>query len=386
MLIAVPPSSLDSKQRPLMVFIGRFSPFHIGHAEVLKRALTLSEKVLVIVGSANQPRTTKNPWTAAERGKMIWDWYESYLIANGWNTEPQRSKLVIESNRDYMYNNQLWLQATEALIKKHEPSKNVWITGANRDASTFYLQELETFGYTLDLVQDDRSVSQFLTATGIREMFFGETWNGQKMSEPQLDVLMKSLLPPTTLQFLWRFRGTPECANLVNEYNVILKRLIAKRSGKYEVIDQTIDAVVIQTGHVCLVKRRAAPGKGLWAIPGGHLEPDEWMLDGAVRELYEETQMDVPEKVLRGSMLFSETFEHPQRSQLGRVISKAFCFKLNDFMWDGKIVLPKVTGSDDAEYAKWFTLSEALSMSDRLFDDHHAILETFVGRLPVDKR
>ena len=34
----------------------------------------------------------------------------------------------------------------------------------------------------------------------------------------------------------------------------------------------TTDAVVIQSGHVLLVKRRTAPGKGLWALPGGFLK------------------------------------------------------------------------------------------------------------------
>lgn len=368
-------------KRKLTVFIGRFSPFHIGHAQVLKRALELSEKVLIIVGSANEPRTTKNPWTAQERGAMITDWYVRGDHGLGLNV----GDLVIEHNRNWIYNNSLWLNATEAIIKKHELSKDVWITGANRDASTFYLKELETFGYKLDLLQDNSSVSQFLTATGIREMFFGETWNGQMMTEAQLDVLLKSLLPPSTLEFLWKFRGTADYARLVTEYNVTSKRLADKRAGRHEVIDQTVDAVVIQTGHVLLVKRRAAPGSGLWAIPGGHLEPREWMLDGAIRELYEETKIDVPEKILRGSLQFDQRFEHPERSQLGRVISQAFCFKLNDFMVDGKIELPKVKGSDDAEKAKWFPLSEALSMSDRLFDDHHAILETFVSRL-TDKR
>ena len=54
-----------------LVFIGRFEPFHNGHRYVLERALAQARKVIVIVGSAGRPRTTKNPWNAEERAVMI---------------------------------------------------------------------------------------------------------------------------------------------------------------------------------------------------------------------------------------------------------------------------------------------------------------------------
>ena len=44
-----------------IVFIGRFEPFHIGHKQVIEKALTLADEVIILVGSANQPRTLKNP-------------------------------------------------------------------------------------------------------------------------------------------------------------------------------------------------------------------------------------------------------------------------------------------------------------------------------------
>jgi bifunctional NMN adenylyltransferase/nudix hydrolase len=62
----------------------------------------------------------------------------------------------------------------------------------------------------------------------------------------------------------------------------------------------TVDAVVVQSGHVLLVKRKAMPGAGLWALPGGFLNQEETLLDGAIRELKEETKIKVPVPVLKG--------------------------------------------------------------------------------------
>lgn len=385
-------------KRKLTVFIGRFSPFHFGHAAVLERALKLSEKVLVIVGSAKQPRTTKNPWTATERATMISNWYSKYKLSlegirytlNSKDQSLEIGELVLAENRDFMYNNQLWLTETQNIIKQYESDMSkVWLTGADRDSSTFYLKELEAQGIKLDKVtHTDTKISHLLSATSIRDMYFDLSI--LKSSEfPKFS----SLVPTTTFEFMTDFMlrdfGNPNSPYyiLVNEFNVNKQRIAANHVGKYETISQTVDACVIQTGHVLLIKRRSAPGKGLWALPGGYLNPQEWMLDGAIRELREETKLKVPEAVLRGSMKFRETFEHPSRSQIGRVITCAFCFKLPDFInKDGKIELPDVRGEDDAEKAKWFPLSEALSMSDQMFDDHHAMVETFVSRLPVGER
>jgi bifunctional NMN adenylyltransferase/nudix hydrolase len=53
------------------VYIGRFEPFHVAHLASVKFALERCETLIVVIGSCNKPRTTKNPWTAAERGAMI---------------------------------------------------------------------------------------------------------------------------------------------------------------------------------------------------------------------------------------------------------------------------------------------------------------------------
>jgi ADP-ribose pyrophosphatase YjhB (NUDIX family) len=46
-------------------------------------------------------------------------------------------------------------------------------------------------------------------------------------------------------------------------------------------------------GHILLVRRREDPGRGLWSVPGGHVEPGESDAEALVREMHEETGLTV---------------------------------------------------------------------------------------------
>jgi bifunctional NMN adenylyltransferase/nudix hydrolase len=379
-------------KRHLTVYMGRFSPFHNGHAEVLLRALKLSQTVLVVMGSDKQPRRVKNPWSAQERAVIISEWYAAAKAA-----DPTLGHLVVDSIRDWPYNDDMWqLEAQKLIASYNRTGEPPYITGADRDRTTFYLKKFPAPNYILDLTEEDQRVSMFLSATTVRDVYFGKRFNGQQIDEKQVDVLLKSFLPPTTLRYMLSFMTTEEYRNLVEEYKTIVKRKAGKvRSDGYPVIEQTVDAVVIQSGHILLVRRAAYPGKGLWALPGGHVNPDEWLLDSCVRELKEESKLKVPEPVIYGSLKFDMRFEKPDRSELGRVITQAFCFKLPDHVGkDGQVVLPEVYGTvddigdgelNDTDKARWVPINEALDMSPQLFDDHHAIIETMVNHLNTEK-
>ncbi|NPA97954.1 MAG: NUDIX hydrolase [Crenarchaeota archaeon] len=57
-----------------------------------------------------------------------------------------------------------------------------------------------------------------------------------------------------------------------------------------KVLSIGIGAVVIDHGNrILLVKRGHPPGEGYWAVPGGHLEYGEHIIDACLRELEEET-------------------------------------------------------------------------------------------------
>ena len=61
----------QSGQSDAAVLIGRFQPFHHGHAALLKLALTSAARVVVAPGSAFRARNAKNPFTWEERAAMI---------------------------------------------------------------------------------------------------------------------------------------------------------------------------------------------------------------------------------------------------------------------------------------------------------------------------
>ena len=60
-----------------------------------------------------------------------------------------------------------------------------------------------------------------------------------------------------------------------------------------------VSASVWRDGKVLLVQR-AKPPVGIWAFPGGHVEPGERLEEAAARELFEETGMTAQFRGLLG--------------------------------------------------------------------------------------
>lgn len=53
------------------LLIGRFQPFHLGHLEALRFALSKVDKLWIGLGSSNKPPQKNNPFSAEERKEMI---------------------------------------------------------------------------------------------------------------------------------------------------------------------------------------------------------------------------------------------------------------------------------------------------------------------------
>ncbi|MDL2272312.1 NUDIX hydrolase, partial [Desulfovibrio sp. OttesenSCG-928-I05] len=96
---------------------------------------------------------------------------------------------------------------------------------------------------------------------------------------------------------------------------------------------------------VLLIKRGHEPFKGRWALPGGFLEKGEDPMEGAARELAEETHVTGVPLAQVGA------FGRPDRDPRGHVISIAYCAVLPD---DKK---SSVQADDDATDARWFDLA-----------------------------
>lgn len=108
-----------------------------------------------------------------------------------------------------------------------------------------------------------------------------------------------------------------------------------------------VGAVVLREGRVLLVRRGAAPARGLWAIPGGGLRLGETLQQGAEREIREETGI-----VIRaGAPLFvCDSFE---RDEKGRF---RFHYVIVDMAAD--YVSGEAKAADDALEARWVSPAE----------------------------
>lgn len=70
--------------KPLGAFIGRFQPFHRGHKEAIDTIIDKGYKPLIIIGSASEHSTDRNPYNSQQRIKMIQTVYpdrETYDLA-----------------------------------------------------------------------------------------------------------------------------------------------------------------------------------------------------------------------------------------------------------------------------------------------------------------
>lgn len=61
----------DENKKPVSLFIGRFQPLHKGHLFALRHIAARSSRIYVVIGSAQEKRTEKNPFSARERLSMM---------------------------------------------------------------------------------------------------------------------------------------------------------------------------------------------------------------------------------------------------------------------------------------------------------------------------
>jgi len=336
------------KKYDTLVLIGRFQPLHNAHLEIIKRATALCDQLVIVTGSAAQPRTYKNPFTSAERRRMI----KSATAGLSMN-------VVVEENIDTIYNDQAWAVRVQGLVAKHTKSGDrVGIIGHKKDDSSFYLDMFPQWGF------EDVELIEFLSAVNIRDLYFKRNVNM---------AFIRGVVPETTFVYLDAFKDTAEYEQIIREREFLIENAKQYASLKYPPIFSTADSVVICSGHVLMIKRRAEPGRGLWALPGGYVNAntDKTVLDAAIRELREETLIKVPAPVLRGSIVDNRVFDAVDRSPRGRIITH--CFKI--VLPDGE--LPKVKGSDDAEKARWVPIAEV--RSEECFEDHYDMVMWAVG-------
>jgi len=350
--------------RDALVFIGRFQPFHNGHKAVIEAALEQAQEVVVVVGSSFAARNIRNPFTFEERKAMIEAVFpnETTSMHNTFGSLQQGPRLHIVPVSDFPYDDNKWVNAIQRIVDETVPhAQDVGLIGHSKDSTSYYLNIFPRWKNHVE-VPNVGSIN----ATDIRKCIFE---NGRTAITTHDKIAF--MTPPQAQEVLLSVTGKSGWETLEQEYQMIKKYKEAWKAAPFPPTFMTVDAVVVQSGHILLVKRGDMPGKGLWALPGGFLNQEETMLDGAIRELREETKIKVPVPVLKGSIKASKTFDAPNRSARGRTITQAFFIDL------GVGELPKVKGADDAEKAFWVPFKDV--KQEKMFEDHFHIIDNFIN-------
>jgi len=117
----------------------------------------------------------------------------------------------------------------------------------------------------------------------------------------------------------------------------------------------TVDVLIRRDDGYVFVKRRNEPYRGHWAIPGGLVEYGETVEEAAIREVKEETGLEV--KLIRLVGVYSD----PTRDPRGHYITIAF---------RAEAVSGELKAATDAEEVKVFKRKP-----ERLAFDHNRIFK-----------
>lgn len=338
---------MTTQKYDVAVLIGRFQPFHNAHAALLARALEAAPRVVVLLGSAHAARNAKNPFSWEERAAMIACTLD----------EATRARVSFLPMRDRWDDVRWAAQALAAVEQAAGAQARVALVGHIKDASSQYLNRFPSWDFIAVPAQGE------IDATSLRRIWFeGE-------DDTVTRALLAPLLPPAVLHYLNGWAVLPHFARLREEHLAIEENKRVWGTGPFI----TVDALVRASGQVLLVRRGRAPGKGLWALPGGFLDGRERVLQGAIRELREETGLALLDSALEESLAGVTVFDHPDRSSRGRTITHVHFFDLKHAR------PPGVAGADDAAEAKWFPVAELASMEGEFFEDHFNILNHFLN-------
>lgn len=332
-----------------IILLGRFQPFHLGHQMAILKGLELASQVILLCGSAFQPRSLRNPWNFQEREAMI----------RGSFTPSENQRLLFKPVIDVIYNHNLWRQHVNKIVAELIATKNSKIAFiSSKEPSTYdYGNEFPEWNMIELKNKPD------INATHIRNKLFT---NPGKLSD------IVHLVPANVHKYLKQFSAQPDCLYLRKEQNYYTKYWKSWECAPFPYIQVTVDALVTHLDKILMVRRGIIPGQGQLAFPGGFIEPHEPLADACIRELCEETNIKVPVAVLHNSIKTVRVFSDPYRAARGRVLTHSFHISL-----DPSMKQPKVDGGDDAKAAFWAPMSKVDPA--HVFEDHYFIMQNMFG-------
>ncbi len=332
-----------------VVYVGRFEPVHNGHFATAKAALARGRNVVIVIGSADRPRTPKNPFTAAERIAM----WQAAISANLGDEALSRFEFL--PMRDF-FDDARWAAALEQQVTARVGRNSIGLIGHFKDATSYYLSLFKNW----QLIEMDNQAD--LSSSLIRRNWYERP-----------DELDAGWMPQPLPEMMASLRKQPWFEDIRDEYWKLEQEIAKWGKTPYPLQHVTADAVVRCNGKVLLIRRKGIPGKGLLALPGGFVDPRERAEAASLRELAEETNIALPPEYLKSCLKDKELFDHPDRSSRGRTFSMAYFYDLD--MGD----CPAVRAGDDAGEAMWVPVSSLDARRAEMFEDHFEILERFVA-------
>jgi nicotinamide-nucleotide adenylyltransferase len=100
---------MDNRKYRRLVLPGRFQPPHYGHLHTIKQALDLADEVIIVIGSAQDSFSLKNPLTAGERFYLL----DKLLKAHLGEGYCKRVKIVPVAD---IAMNKVWVQYLRMLL------------------------------------------------------------------------------------------------------------------------------------------------------------------------------------------------------------------------------------------------------------------------------
>ncbi len=308
----------------LAVIRGRFAPPTLSALAVIEAALTRVDRVAVLVSAAEQAPSCRMPWNAAARMDMV----HAALAGFG-------DRVIVRPVPDWRYDR-----------------------AARAAAEAKAIADLGPVAERLPDVPDDPELLAALFARG------PDALRGQ--------------VPDAVVAMVSTFSATGAFTGLAEEYAYVQAYHRSWAVAPYPPVLVTADTVIVHVPeggepHLLLIERGGIPGKGTWALPGGFVDPGEWLIDAAFRELREETGLRLSDVEAQAALKDQAVFDAPDRSSRGRAITHGFHF----VVVGGS--LPDVAGKDDAAEARWWPVNALHTLYERLFEDHADIIVRFLG-------
>ena len=161
------------------LLIGRFQPFHLGHLDALRFALSKVDKLWIGLGSSNKPLQKNNPFSAEERKEMILSSIDESMT--------QRIQIYFIPDLE---NHIKWIELIDALIPKFD------IVFTNDELTKHLYSKRDVEVLPIPFVKRD-----ILSGTNIRNMII----NDQKWDD---------LVPKGTKNFLYKTSAKQRLKNL----------------------------------------------------------------------------------------------------------------------------------------------------------------------------